>query len=46
MISWILQGRFWHEQTKLWRLFEFTKRNSTRANHPYKLFAKPANCDP
>lgn len=27
-------------------LFEFTKCNSTRANHPYKLYAKPAKCNP
>ena len=27
-------------------LFEFTKCNSTRANHPYKLYVKPAKCDP
>ena len=25
-------------------LFEFTKCNSTRANHPYKLYVKPAKC--
>ena len=25
-------------------LFEFTKCNSTRANHPYKLYVKPAEC--
>ena len=27
-------------------LFEFTKCNSTRANHPYKLYLKPAKCNP
>ena len=27
-------------------LFEFTKCNSTRANHPYKLYVKPAKCNP
>ena len=27
-------------------LFEFTKRNSIRANHPYKLYDKPAKCNP
>ena len=27
-------------------LFEFTKRNSTLANHPYKLYDKPAKCNP
>ena len=27
-------------------LFEFTKRNSTRANHLYKLYDKPAKCNP
>ena len=26
-------------------LFEFTKCNSTRANHPYKLYVKPAKCN-
>ena len=26
-------------------LFEFTKCNSTRANHPYKLYLKPAKCN-
>ena len=26
--------------------FEFTKCNSTRANHPYKLYLKPAKCNP
>ena len=25
-------------------VFEFTKCNSTRANHPYKLYVKPAKC--
>ena len=27
-------------------LFEFAKYNSTRANHPYKLYFKPAKCNP
>ena len=27
-------------------LFEFTKCNSTRANHPYQLYLKPAKCNP
>ena len=27
-------------------LFYFTKCNSTRANHPYKLYVKPAKCNP
>ena len=27
-------------------LFQFTKRNSTRANHLYKLYDKPAKCNP
>ena len=27
-------------------LFEFTKCNSTSANHPYKLYAKPTKCNP
>ena len=27
-------------------LFDFTKCNSTRANHPYKLYVKPAKCNP
>ena len=27
-------------------LFEFNKYNSTRANHPYKLYVKPAKCNP
>ena len=27
-------------------LFEFTKCNSTLANHPYKLYVKPAKCNP
>ena len=27
-------------------LFEFTKCNSTRADHPYKLYLKPAKCNP
>ena len=27
-------------------LFELTKCNSTRANHPYKLYVKPAKCKP
>ena len=27
-------------------LFEFTKCNSTRANHPYKLYLKPTKCNP
>ena len=27
-------------------LFEITKCNSTRANHPYKLYVKPAKCNP
>ena len=27
-------------------LFEFTKCNSTRPNHPYKLYVKPAKCNP
>ena len=27
-------------------LFEFTKRNATLANHPYKLYDKPAKCNP
>ena len=27
-------------------LFEFTKCNSTRANHPYVLHVKPAKCNP
>ena len=27
-------------------LFELTKCNSTRANHPYKLYVKPAKCNP
>ena len=26
-------------------LFDFTKCNSTRANHPYKLYVKPAKCN-
>ena len=26
-------------------LFEFNKYNSTRANHPYKLYVKPAKCN-
>ena len=26
-------------------LFEFTKCNSTRTNHPYKLYLKPAKCN-
>ena len=28
------------------RLFEITKCYSTRANHPYKLYLKPARCNP
>ena len=27
-------------------LSEFTKYNSTRANHPYKLYVQPAKCNP
>ena len=27
-------------------LFKFTKCNSTRANHPYKLYVEPAKCNP
>ena len=27
-------------------LLEFTKCNSTCANHPYKLYVKPAKCNP
>ena len=27
-------------------VFEFTKCNSTRANYPYKLYLKPAKCNP
>ena len=43
--SRMIQDRIWYEQTKLWWSFEFTKCNSTRANHPYKLFLKPAKCN-